>query len=85
MVRSEDLGTIPGIGPKISKLLSDIGIAKVSDLKDRDPERLYRQLEKAKGVHIDRCVLYTFRAAVYYASNIRHDPSRLKWWNWKDT
>jgi hypothetical protein len=28
--------------------------------------------------------LYTFRCAVYYASNKRHNPKLLKWWNWKD-
>jgi nucleotidyltransferase/DNA polymerase involved in DNA repair len=62
MVRSENLRTIPGIGPKISKLFNDIGISKVGDLKNKDPERLYRKLEKTKGIHIDRCVLYTFRS-----------------------
>jgi nucleotidyltransferase/DNA polymerase involved in DNA repair len=84
MERSESLLSIPGIGPRIAKLLNDIGIRKVGDLTNRDPERLYGTLEKAKGKHIDRCVLYTFRCAVYYASNNRHDPSKLKWWNWKD-
>jgi len=29
-------------------------------------------------------VLYTFRCAVYYASNSNHDPEKLKWWNWKN-
>jgi hypothetical protein len=41
-------------------------------------------LIKTKGKHIDRCVLYTFRCAVYYASNRNHTPSKLKWWNWKN-
>ena len=34
--------------------------------------------------HQDRCVLYAFRCAVYYASHTTHDPNLLKWWNWKD-
>jgi hypothetical protein len=29
-------------------------------------------------------VLYTFRCAVYFASNERHDPELLRWWAWKD-
>jgi Pathogenicity locus len=33
---------------------------------------------------VDRCVLYVFRAAVYFASNKKHDEEKLKWWNWKD-
>lgn len=84
MLQSESLESIPGIGPKLAKLLNDIGIVKVSDLKNRNPERLYSQLEKVTGTHIDSCVLYAFRCAVYFASNSRHAPSRLKWWNWKD-
>jgi hypothetical protein len=33
---------------------------------------------------MDRCVLYAFRCAVYYASHDVRDPKLLKWWNWKD-
>ena len=81
---SEPLEVIPGIGKALSKKLNLIGIRQISDLKNRDPEKLYRKLEKTIGAHIDRCVLYTFRCAVYYASHGRHDPELLKWWNWKD-
>jgi hypothetical protein len=76
--------TIPGIGPSMAADLRAIGIGKVSDMKGKDPEQLYRELEARVGRHIDRCVLYAFRCAVYYASNDEHDPEKLKWWNWKD-
>jgi hypothetical protein len=33
---------------------------------------------------VDRCMLYVFRCAVYYATNKKHDPKLLKWWNWKE-
>ena len=36
-----------------------------------------------RGGYMDRCVLYVFRCAVYYARNEEHDPDLLKWWNWK--
>jgi nucleotidyltransferase/DNA polymerase involved in DNA repair len=84
MAGSESLETIPGIGRELSKKFILIGIRKVSDLKNRDPEKLYKKLERTTGAHIDRCVLYTFRCAVYYASHRKHDPDLLKWWNWKD-
>jgi hypothetical protein len=84
MDSSNSLSTIPGVGPKISAMLNDIGIHEVADLKEQDPERLYRKLEKATGAPVDRCVLYVFRCAIYYASHDRHEPARLKWWNWKD-
>ena len=31
----------------------------------------------------DRCLLYTFRCAVYYAEGGRA-KEKLKWWNWMD-
>jgi hypothetical protein len=41
-------------------------------------------LDRFKASPVDRCVLYVFRCAVYYANNKTHDPELLKWWNWKD-
>ena len=75
---------IPGVGKKISLDLWGIGLRSVEDLKENDPEKLYRELCERQGVKVDRCMLYVFRCAVYYASNKRHDPELLKWWNWKD-
>jgi len=75
---------IPGVGKKISQDLWSMGLRSVEELKDNDPEKLYRELCEKQGVQVDRCMLYVFRCAVYYASNKRHDPEMLKWWNWKD-
>jgi hypothetical protein len=82
--RSDDLTSIPGVGPKIAQNLRLIGVHRVRDLRNADPEKLYRKLERTLGEHVDRCGLYVFRAAVYFASHRTHDPARLKWWNWKD-
>jgi len=79
-----DLESVPGIGPKMAADLRTLGILSVADLKGRDPEQLYRALEASVGCHIDRCVLYVFRCAVYYASSEERDPEKLKWWHWKD-
>ncbi len=65
MKRQENLEEIPGVGKKIAAKLRVIGIDKVSDLEGREPEALYVQLMRGKGCHVDRCVLYVFRAAVY--------------------
>ena len=78
------LTSIPGIGLSLAEDLQDIGINRTSDLKGKDPEKLYLKLEKLRDVHQDRCVLYTFRCAVYFANTKNHDPEKLKWWNWKD-
>ena len=80
--RSE-LEEIPSVGPSIAQDLIDMGITRVAQLKGKSPEALYKQLADLTGVYQDPCVLYTFRCAVYYASNSKHDPEKLKWWNWK--
>lgn len=76
--------TIPGIGKSIAEDLNNIGIYTVSDLKGKDPETLYEMTNKFEGKVQDRCLLYTYREAVYFAENEKHDPEKLKWWNWKD-
>jgi hypothetical protein len=79
-----DLQTIPGVGPSIARDLGDLGFQRVADLRGRDPERLFADLIVLRGGPVDRCVLYVFRCAVYYADRRRHRPELLKWWNWKD-
>jgi hypothetical protein len=83
-VVSKELQIIPGIGPNIAQDLLDLGYIRVSDLKGSDPESMYQRLCELRGMHIDRCVLYVFRCAVYFAGSRPHDPELLKWWNWKD-
>ncbi|WP_083465758.1 helix-hairpin-helix domain-containing protein [Salidesulfovibrio brasiliensis] len=81
----DELTRIPGVGRSIAQDLYDLGFRRVEDLRDQDPEAIYRSLMALMGEHVDRCVLYVFRCAVYYASHTFHDPDKLKWWNWKDT
>lgn len=83
MKQKDELQEIPGIGKEMAKDLHDLGIHKISELVGKDPEEMYKMLEGLHGKQ-DRCVLYVFRCAVYYASNKKHDPEKLKWWNWKD-
>jgi hypothetical protein len=75
---------IPGVGVSIANDLWNIGICSVADLQHKDPEVLYNESNKFAGVVQDRCLLYVFRCAVYYASVPKHDPRKLKWWYWKD-
>ena len=78
------LQSIPGVGEKLAKDLLDLGYGTVEELRDEDPEAMYQNLMVLRGRHIDRCVLYVFRCAVYYATHSNHAPELLKWWNWKD-
>lgn len=78
------LQVIPGVGKSIAEDLYDLGIRQVSDLKGKNPERLYARMCTQLGTRIDPCLLYVYRCAVYFASHTRHKPDLLKWWNWKD-
>ena len=80
----KNLTQIPGVGKSIADDLINIGVTKVEDLKGKEPQKLYNKSNKFAGVVQDRCLLYVFRCAVYYASNKKHEPEKLKWWNWKD-
>ncbi len=82
--RQDDLRRIPGVGKSIAQDLRDLGVMRVDDLRNRDPQALYDALCGLRVAPIDRCMLYVFRCAVYFASEERHDPELLKWWNWKD-
>lgn len=79
----KDLQRIPGIGKACAQDLWNLGVRKVSDLKSKNPELLYKKLCVMQGGRVDRCMLYTFRCAVYFASHKAHDPAKLLWWNWK--
>lgn len=79
-----DLQKIPGVGKSIEQDLFNIGIRKISDLKGKNPEQLYKQDCLFKGCQDDKCILYVFRLAVYFAENDQHEAEKLKWWYWKD-
>ncbi len=78
------LREIPGVGARIAAVMEALGIREVSDLRGRDPEELYLKEYLMKGYQEDRCALYVWRAAVYYADHETRDPEKLKWRYWKD-
>jgi len=80
----KDLRRIPGVGPSLAGDLFRLGVRRVDELREEDPQRLYERLEELEGTHVDRCVLYVFRCAAYFARTENPDPELLKWWNWKD-
>lgn len=79
-----DLRRIPGVGPDLARHLVRLGCASVADLKGRDPEAMYAADCRLHGGRVDRCVLYVYRLAVYFAENEHPDPAKLHWRHWKD-
>ncbi len=82
----KELTIIPGIGKSIASDLYNIGIKHIDDLKGKDPEVLYDNSNHLVGCVQDRCLLYAFRCAVYFAETPKNKQNneKLKWWNWKD-
>jgi hypothetical protein len=81
-----ELTLIPGVGKSIAADLRSLGIHGIADLRGEDPEELYDRLNSQSAATQDRCVLYVFRCAVYYAETpeSEQESEKLKWWNWKD-
>ena len=80
----KELQQIPGVGPSIVKDLLQIGITRIEDLKGKNPAELYKRSNKMKGFVQDKCLLYVFRCAVYFASTKKLSLEKLKWWYWKE-
>jgi len=78
-----DLRQIPGIGKSIEQDLLNIGYDCVASLAGQSPEGMYLKSSLYKGCQEDKCLLYVFRLAVYYAENETRAPEKLKWWYWK--
>lgn len=81
--KKDELLGIPGVGKSIAEDLHQMGIFYLNDLKDKNPETLFVQSNELVGKTQDRCLLYTFRCAVYFANGGR-EGEKLKWWNWKN-
>lgn len=80
------LRVIPGVGPSIAQDLINIGIHSVPQLQGKDPYKLFDQSNRFAGMIQDRCLLYVFKCAVYYAETPaeEREKEKLNWWWWKD-
>lgn len=84
MQSKTELQNIPGVGKTIEQDLMRLGYYTISSLRGQDPEEMYRRDCELRGIEIDRCQLYVYRCAVYFAETDHPDPKKLKWWYWKD-
>ena len=63
-----ELQKIPGVGKATEKSLIMLGYTTIKSLKDANPAQMYEKECLIRGQHIDRCQLYVYRCAVYFAS-----------------
>ena len=78
--QAQKLTDIPNIGPRIADDFRLLRILKPSDLKGKDPVRLYERLNQVTGQRHDPCVLDTFMAAVEFMNGGPAKP----WWAFTD-
>ncbi|WP_407308927.1 helix-hairpin-helix domain-containing protein [Desulfosporosinus sp. SB140] len=66
------------VGKATEQDLIEMGYTSIESLKGQDPQVMYDKHCSIKGCQVDRCQLYVFRCAVYYAENEMHEPEKLK-------
>ena len=80
----QSLLSIPGVGEDMRQHLNRLGIQTVEELKGQHPDELYERDCAEQGMKLDRCVLYVYRLAVYYAEHEVREKEKLRWWYWKN-
>ena len=73
---TNDLTSVPNVGPAVARKLERLGVTKAGDLHGRDPQELYDRLCELDGRRHDPCLLDTLVAAVDFANG---GPPR-PWW-----
>jgi hypothetical protein len=75
---TSELQQIPNVGPAVARKLERLDIARVEDLRGRDPHALFERLCALDATRHDPCLLDTFVAAVDYADGAPARP----WWEY---
>jgi hypothetical protein len=76
--RADELLALKNIGPAMRRDLALLGIASVAQLARREPDALYRALERKTRRRQDPCVWDTFAAAIHQART----GEALPWWHY---
>ncbi|MGI6010103.1 MAG: GNAT family N-acetyltransferase [Ruminococcus sp.] len=79
-----ELRKIPNVGKQTEKDLLEMGYTTIKSLRGKRAEDLYEEECRLRGVILDRCQLYLYRAVEYYVNTENPDPQKCKWWFWKD-
>jgi hypothetical protein len=73
---TDELTTIPNVGPAVARYLRRVEIGAIADLRGRDPHELFDRLCAIDARGYDLCLLDTFVAAVAFANGA---PARPGW------
>lgn len=83
-MKKSPLEQIPGVGPNMAGHLEALGIHTPADLVGANPRELYERDCLRCGQQLDRCVLYVYRCAVWFAETGGPQREKCNWWYWKD-
>ena len=72
------LEQIPNVGPSLADDLRLVGVKTPSELKAKDPYKLYTDLCRITKTYHDPCVLDVFISAVEFAKGKKAKP----WWDY---
>ena len=79
------LQALPAIGPALARQLYLLGFRDGRELAGQDPERMYDKMKELLGESLDRCVLYSYRCAVFSANHPEISKKELLWWHFMDS
>lgn len=77
-----ELKDLVSVGPETLVDLRDLGITKVSHLRGKNAEELYRQLCAVTGMVHDICVQDVLHAAIEQANNPDLPKEQCQWHYW---
>jgi hypothetical protein len=81
-VRPRRLADLTSVGPAAIADFAALGIFKVEQLSDREPDQLYEELCELTGARHDPCVRDVFSAAVAQARDPNLPEEQRQWWYW---
>lgn len=79
---TRQLKDLLSIGPAMLEDLELLGIHSVTQLRRRNPQRMYRELCRIKRQVIDPCCLDVFVAAVAQSRDPNLPVEQRQWWYW---
>jgi len=79
---TRQLKDLVSVGPAMLEDFELLGIHSVTQLRRRNPQRMYRELCRIKKQAIDPCCLDVFAAAVAQAKDPSLPIEQRQWWYW---
>ena len=81
-METRKLKDLVSVGKAFLRDFEKLGIHSVEDLKGKNADELFEQLQVITGMRQDPCVHDTFRCAIAQAENPNLPDEQKQWWYW---